>query len=135
MKKNKLTPEQIFRLRAINHYQAGHSMRETAREFGIHQTTVGEWVKLFAEGGEEALKAPLRPRPVHHLDAAKLRALAGSVSPKYERRIAALIDLAESCNLNETAATHGVTPQGLGKWRLDYLDGKWLSKKNKTEYE
>lgn len=128
MKNKKITianPEALTRLRAIEFYQAGHSQRETAAKFGVHFTTIGEWVKMYAEGGAEALKVPMKPRPRHHLDPAELRALVGKVAEKYEPRIAALLDLVESKKLNETAAAHGITPQGLAKWRRDYLAGKW----------
>ena len=117
--------EALTRLRAIEYYQAGHSQRETAAKFEVHFTTIGEWVKMYAEGGEQALKVPLKPRPVHVLDADELRGLVGSVSHKYAPRIAALLDLADSKKLNETAAAHGITPQGLAKWRREYLAGKW----------
>jgi len=119
------SPEALTRLRAIEYYQAGHSQRETAAKFGVHFTTIGEWVKMYAEGGAEALKVPLKPRPVHVLDADELRGLVGSVSDKYAPRIAALLDLAESKKLKETATLHDITPQGLAKWRREYLAGKW----------
>ncbi len=125
MKKQKLTPEALTRLRAIEAYQAGASQREVARQFGVHFTTICEWLKMYADGGEAALNVPLKPRPVHVLDLEELRGIVGSVAEKYERRIAALIDLAQSGHLNETAAAHGVTPQGLAKWRREYLAGKW----------
>lgn len=121
--KKKLSQEALTRLRAIEHYEAGHSQRETARQFGVHFTTIGEWVRMYADGGTEALSVPLKSRPVHVLDAEELRAL--NVSEKYAPRIAALLDLAETGQLNETAAAHGMTPQGLAKWRRDFLAGKW----------
>lgn len=117
-------PDALTRLRAIEYHQAGHSQRETAAKFGVHFTTIGEWLRMYEHGGAEALKVPLRPRPVHHLDADELRALSG-YAEKYAPRVAALITLAETGKLKETAAAHGVTPQGLAKWRRDYLAGKW----------
>lgn len=116
-------PEALTRLRAIEYYQAGNSQRATAEKFGVHATTIGEWVQMYTDGGVEALKVPLKPRPVHVLDADELRGL--TVGEKYAPRIAALLDLATSKKLNETAAAHGITPQGLAKWRRDYLAGKW----------
>lgn len=118
-------PEALTRLRVIEAYQGGLSQREAAVKFGVHQTTVGEWLRLYEEGGAEALKIPLRSRPRHHLDIGELQAIAGNVEKKYAPRIAALLDLATSKKLNETAAAHGVTPQGLAKWRREYLAGKW----------
>lgn len=118
-------PEALTRLRAIEAVQSGLSQRETAKNFGVHQTTIGEWIRLFEEGGAEALKVPLKPRPVHVLNVGELRGMVGHVGQKYAPRIAALIDLATSKKLNETAAAHGITPQGLAKWRREYLAGKW----------
>lgn len=123
--KQKLTPEALTRLRAIEYYKEGHSQRETAKKFGVHFTTIGEWIKMYVEGGAEALNVPLKPRPVHALDVDELRGMVGHVSEKHAPRIAALIDLATTGHLNETAAAHGITPQGLAKWRRDYLAGKW----------
>lgn len=117
--------EALTRIRAIEYYQSGKCQRETAEKFGVHQTTVGEWLRMYEEGGAEALKVPLKPRPRHELDAAELRGLIGNVSEKYAPRIKALIRLAETGKLNETAAAHGITPQWLAKWRREYLAGKW----------
>lgn len=125
MKKQKLTPEALTRLRAIEAYQAGASQREVARQFGVHFTTIGNWLKMYADGGVSALNVPMKPRPVHVLDIDELRGMVGNVAEKYAPRIAALIDLAESGHLNETAAAHGVTPQWLAKWRRDFIAGKW----------
>lgn len=125
MKKITLTPEALTRLRAIEYYNEGHSQRETARKFGVHFTTIGEWLKMYTNGGEAALNVPLKPRPVHILDVDELRGLVGVVAEKFAPRIAALIDLATSKQLNETAIAHGVTPQGLMKWRRDFIAGKW----------
>lgn len=118
-------PEALTRLRAIEYYKAGNSQQETAQEFKVHQTTIGEWVRLYEMGGAEALKIPMKPRPRHELNADELRGLVGNVGEKYAPRIKALIDLATSKKLNSTAAAHGVTAQGLAKWRREYLAGKW----------
>lgn len=126
MKKvNIANPEALTRLRVIEAYQSGLSQREVAEKFGIHQTTVGEWLRLYQEGGAEALKIPLRPRPRHNLDLNELQSISGNVAKKYQPRIAAIITLAKTGKLNETAAAHGITPQGLAKWRREYLAGKW----------
>ena len=122
-------PEALTRLRAIEFYHAGNSQRATAAKFGVHFTTISAWVRMYEAGGVEALKVPLRPRPRHHLDADELRAALKNAPAKYAPRIAALIDLAESNRLSETAARHGITPQGLAKWRRDYLTGKWTGVK------
>ena len=118
-------PEALTRLRAIEAVQSGLSQREVAEKFNVHQTTIGEWLHMYEQGGPEALKVPMKPRHRHKLNADELRGLVGNVSEKYAPRIAALIDLAASKKLNETAAAHDITPQGLAKWRREYLAGKW----------
>lgn len=122
-KVSKLTPQAKHRLEAIEFYQAGNSQRATAEKYGVHFTTIGEWVRLYRQGGIEALNVPLKPRQAQQLDLVRLKKTKTTL--KYEGRIAALIDLAKTKKLNQTAAKHGITPQGLAKWRRDYLAGKW----------
>lgn len=119
-----MTHEQSIRLSAIHHYRESGSVRKTAAAFGVNYTTVADWVRRYREGGEAALDVPLKPRPVHNLDAAELRALK-DVQEKYARRIAALIRLAETGRLNETAAEFQITPQCLMGWRRNYEKRKW----------
>ena len=60
-------PEALTRLRAIEHYQAGHSQRETAAKFGVHFTTIGEWVKMYAEGGGGSAEGSAETAPGSYL--------------------------------------------------------------------
>lgn len=117
-------PEALSRLRAIEMLQSGKSQKEVASEFKVHQTTIGEWLRMYKEGTER-LKAPMKPRPRHELEIDQLEKSVGNVATKYVCRINALIDLAKTKKLNETAEMHGVTAQGLAKWRREYLAGKW----------
>lgn len=115
-------PEALTRLRAIEAYQEGKTQREVAEEFGIHQTTVGEWVKMYEKGGAEALKVPLKPRQKHELNENEIHALLQQgVDGKSVRKLAALLELAHSKKLNHTAQNHDVTPQALMKWRRQFL--------------
>lgn len=120
-------PEALTRLRAIEMLQSGNSQREVAQEFNVHQTTIGEWVRMYEEGGAEALKVPIKPRPKYLLNVDELKGLIGKVGNKEgaERRLSMLIDLAETGKLNETAAKHGITPQGLAKVRREFIEGKF----------
>ena len=122
--KNITTHEQKLRLSAIRHYQVSGSVRKTAEAFGRHFSTIAEWVRMYNQGGEAALAVPLKPRPVYNLDAAELRALKG-VPEKYARRIAALLRLAETGNLSQTAADFNISPQCLMGWRRGYKAGEW----------
>lgn len=118
-------PEALTRLRAIEAYQEGKTQREVAEEFGIHQTTVGEWLKMYEKGGAEALKVPLKPRPKHFLDENEIHALLQQgVDEKSVPKLAALLELAQSNKLSPTAENHDVTPQALMKWRRQFLKGE-----------
>lgn len=118
-------PEPLSRLRAIEMLQSGKSQKEVAAEFNVHQTTIGEWLRMYEEEGTERLKAPMKPRPRNEMSIEQLEKLVGNISQKYVPRINALIELARTKKLNETAAMYGVTAQGLAKWRREYLAGKW----------
>lgn len=113
------------RLAAIEMLQSGATQREVAEKFGIHQTTVGEWVKIYQQGGPGALTIPLKPRPKHELDPEQIQSDLRTYPQKYHRRLGALLDLATTNKLNQTAEKHGLTPQGLAKQRREYLAGKW----------
>ncbi len=118
-------PEALTRLRAIEAYQTGKSQREVAEEFGIHQTTVGEWLRMYEEGGAEALKVPLKPRPKHELNEHEIHALLQQgVEEKSVPKLAALLELAQTRKLNHTAQNHDVTPQALMKWRRQFIKGE-----------
>jgi transposase-like protein len=112
-----------IRLAAIEMYQGGRvTMKEVAEKFGVHETTISEWIRMYEEGGIDRLKIYMKPRPKHVLDIAELRA---RLEKGEDHRIRALLDLAQSGGkLNKTAAAHGVTPQGLAKWRRQYITGK-----------
>jgi transposase len=84
-------PEALTRLRAIEMLQSGKSQKEVASIFNVHQTTIGEWLRMYDEEGTERLKVPMKPRPRHELEIEQLQKLVGNVSPKYVHRINALI--------------------------------------------
>lgn len=60
-----LSPEALFerRKQAILLFQRGMSRIAVARVVGVHRTVVGEWVKAWQEGGEDALHARPGGRP------------------------------------------------------------------------
>lgn len=110
------------RMEAIAMYQNGKgTLKDIADRFGVHLTTISEWINMYEQGGVQRLKAPLKPRPKHVLDAKALEALAQTSD---DRRIHAILALAQGKGLNETASQYNVTPQGLAKWRRQYLNGE-----------
>lgn len=112
-----------IRLAAIEMYQGGGvTYRDVAEKFGVHFTTVREWLRMYEEGGIERLKTYMKPRPVYRLDAAKL-AEELAADPGNET-LASLLDLANGAGLNDTAAKYGISPQALAKRRRVYLKNK-----------
>ena len=111
------------RLRAIEKYQTGKvTLRDVAEEFGVHITTVSEWIRMYETGGVERLNAPMKPRPVHNLDTGQLAAELAA-DPGNET-LASLLDLSNGAGLNDTAAKYGISPQALAKRRRVYLKSK-----------
>lgn len=60
-----LSPEaqEALRFRAIKAVEEGMTQTDAARVFGVARTTVTEWVKLYRQGGDKALKIKKRGRP------------------------------------------------------------------------
>lgn len=116
----KLNEAGKIRLRAIEIYQAGGlTLKDVADQFGVHITTVSEWIRMYEEEGIERLNAPMKPRPVHHLDAEKL-AEELAKDPDNDT-LQSLLDLANGAGLNDTAQKYGISPQALAKRRRVYL--------------
>jgi len=120
---NKLNEAAKIRLAAIEKYQAGGvTLQDLADKFGVHKTTIREWILMYEEGGIERLKTYMKPRASYDLDEAELSALL-EADPNDET-IASLLDLATGMGLNEAAKKWGITPQGLAKRRRQYVAGK-----------
>lgn len=116
------------RLKAIKEVYAGSTQKDVAKKYGVDNTTISDWIKMYEEGGAERLNVPLKPRPKHELSLEQLTEALSSVDEKYRKRIEILLDLVNSGGkLNETAAKHSITPQGLAKIRREYLAGKFAN--------
>ncbi len=114
----------LTRLQAVERYQKGETQVEVAKAFGVHYTTIAQWVKMYEEGGVERLNVPRKPRPVHVLDTIQLEnSLLDAVGEKEKRKLSALLELSKTGKLNETADSFNITPQYLAKWRREYLSG------------
>lgn len=116
-----------LRLRAIQEVYKGATHKDTAKKYGVDSTTIAEWIKMYEQGGAERLNVPLKPRPKHELYLSELQVhLQSELSEKDAKRVQILIDLVESGGkLNDTAAAHSMTPQGLAKIRREYLAGNF----------
>lgn len=112
-----------IRLAAVEEYKAGGvTLQDLAQEYKVHKTTIRAWVLMYEQGGVEALKTYMKPRPHHTLPLDELEALH-TANPADEIT-ASLLDLARGAGLNETAAKWGITPQGLAKRRRVWLAEK-----------
>lgn len=110
-----------LRLAAVEMRLSGATLQACADQYNVHPTTIGEWVHMYQTDGVERLNTYRKPRPVHHLDATKLQQEITSATDNQHRRLSALLELANGARLDQTAAKYSVTPQGLAKWRREYL--------------
>lgn len=125
----KLSAAAKNRLAAIERLQKGESQRDVAKAFGVHQTTIGEWLKIYKEEGPGGLNRPTKPRPKHELSIEQIRLDLQILPQKYQQPLHSLLDLVNGAPLNETAQKFLITAQALAKRRREYLNGLWHKKK------
>lgn len=125
----KLSAAAKNRLGAIERLQKGESQRDVAKAFGVHQTTVGEWLRIYQQEGPAGLNRPTKPRPKHELSVEQIRLDLETLPEKYQQPLHSLLDLAKGAPLNETAKKYSITAQALAKRRREYLAGLWHKKK------
>ena len=123
-KRSDLTNEQQTRLNLICDWIDGMTYMQLAIKYNIHRFSVSEWIGYYESEGLEGLNRPIKPMKKHTLDATELRKVLLGCGESDKPKIAALVQLAETKNTNETAAKHSVTPQGLLKWKRKYLSGE-----------
>lgn len=113
-----------IRLRAVEMATNGkHTLKEVAKEFNVHYTTITEWCTMYEDGGVERLNAPMKPRPKHKLDAAELESILETCDPAYDERLRRLVRLANGERLKDVAASAGISVQALMKDRRKYEAG------------
>jgi transposase len=113
------------RLRAVEMATNGkHLLKEVAREFGVHYTTITEWCDMYQEGGVERLNAPMKPRPKHKLDAAELESILENSAPAYHERLRRLVRIANGERLKDVAESDEVSVQAIMKDRRLFEAGK-----------
>ena len=118
--KKKITtakPEGLTRLKAIELVQDGLTLREVGQQFGVHYTTISEWMDMYETGGIERLNAPMKPRPKHTLDPAEIQSCINLTSEKYHARLKRLLRLANGEQLKAIALSEGVSVQAIMKDR------------------
>lgn len=114
-----------IRMAAIEMLQKGFTQTEVAEKFGVHCSTIGEWYKMYQEGGVERLKADMKPRPKYELIYDEiLQVFLACTDLKRKKRLARLMRLANGVALKQVAADDGVSVQSIMKDRKLYLDGK-----------
>jgi transposase len=79
--------EKKFRERVLAYRAEGHTIRETAKHFGVGETTLKAWNKLVTSGEGLAIKPRKRVAP--KLDPDKLRAYVAEHPDDYLHEIAA----------------------------------------------
>ena len=113
----------------------GITRTDVAKQFGVDNSTVADWLRRLEEGGEDALDYPHadRTRKNHLLDPTELRAAWNKTSKRLVRdRIGRLLFLANGGRLSDVRDAYGVTPQAVMKDRKMWLDGNFPTQKNKS---
>ena len=119
-----LTPEQRIRIDVISLAVAGVHYTEIGEKYNLHRATITEWLHYYKKEGLEGLKRPIKPIIKNAIDAEILRGYLQGSSENDKIKLTALIELAETKNTNQTAKNHQVTPQGLLKWKRNFLSGE-----------
>lgn len=112
----------------------GVTRTDVAKQFGVDNSTVADWLRRLEEGGEDALDYPHadRKRKNHLLDAGDLRAAFHKTSKRLVRgRICRLLFLANGGELKDVRDAFGVTPQAVMKDRKMWLEGNFPTQKEK----
>lgn len=114
----------LTRLSAVEQVQKGATMREVGTKFKVHSTTIGEWVKMYNDGGIERLNTYRKPRPKHDIDIMALAEAIGKAPDAYIPRLLRLMKVAKGASLKEVAREGGISVQNLMKDRRAYIAGK-----------
>ena len=108
----------------------GITRTDVAKQFGVDNSTVADWLRRLEEGGEDALDYPHadRTRKNHLLDAVELRAAWHKTTKRLVRdRISRLLFLANGGRLSEVCDALGMTPPAVMKERAMWLSGHFLT--------
>lgn len=115
--------ESITRMKAIKQLLDGATQAEVAKEFNVHDTTIGEWLKLYNEKGVEALNIELRPREKHVLDAKEIEtAITLATDEKEKKTLGILLELANGVQLKSLALKYAISAQMIMKYRKKYIE-------------
>ena len=133
--KNEMTINKETRLAACLMFLSGGVTRtDVAKQLGVDNSTVSDWLRRLEEGGEAALDYPHadRKRKNHLLDPVELRAALHKTTKRLVRdRISRLIFLANGGQLKDVRDAFGVTKQAVMKDRAMWLSGNFPTQKEK----
>lgn len=111
----------------------GVTRTDVAKQLGVDNSTVADWLRRLEDGGEDALdyQHADRKRKNHLLDAVELRAAWNKTTKRLIRdRISRLLFLANGGRLKDVRDAFGVTPQAVMKDRKMWIEGNFPTQKN-----
>ena len=76
-----------MRIRAVRMVEAGESPEVVIKALGLHRSCIYSWLKLYREGGEEALKFKGIPGKKSKLSPIQLRQLCRIITDKNPRQL------------------------------------------------
>lgn len=106
----------------------GVTRTDVAKQFGVDNSTVADWLRRLEEGGEDALDYPHadRKRKNHLLDPETIyMAMVHCQKRSIKARLSRLLYLANGSTLAQVSQNFGITKQAVMKDRSMWLNGNF----------
>ena len=112
----------------------GITRTDVAKQFGVDNATVADWLRRLEEGGEDALDYPHadRTRKNHLLKPDEIyMAMKHCQKRSLRARLSRLLFLANGSTLAQVSQNFGITKQAVMKDRKMWLEGNFPTQKEK----
>lgn len=132
---NEMTINKETRVAACLMFLSGGVTRtDVAKQFGVDNSTVADWLRRLEEGGEDALDYPHadRERKNHLLDPETIyMAMVHCQKRSIKARLSRLLYLANGSTLAQVSQNFCITKQAVMKDRAMWLNGNFPTQKEK----
>jgi transposase len=111
----------------------GVTRTDVAKQFGVDNSTVADWLRRLEDEGEDALDYPHadRTRKNHLLKPDEIyMAMKHCQKRSLRARLSRLLYLANGSTLAQVSVAHGITKQAVMKDRAMWLSGNFPTQKN-----
>lgn len=112
----------------------GITRTDVAKQFGVDNSTVANWLRRLEEGGEDALDYPHadRKRKNHLINADEIRRhRAATGNQRLKARLSRLLFLATGGDVKDVKEKFGISKQAAGADRKMWLEGNFPTQKEK----